>query len=143
MSQYPPIVPMFHVSDPRASIAWFEKLGFANEGEMAMPDGSIMHAEMSRGAARLMLGPAMMGTGAPGLALYFPVESGIDDYFAQVQAAGVTVVEGLTDQFWGDRTFMIAHPDGFELMFAQPVRQVSAEEMQQAMARMAAQPAGV
>lgn len=143
MSQYPPIVPMFHVSDPRASISWFESIGFASEGEMAMPDGTIMHAEMTKGAARIMIGPAMKGTGSPGLALYFPVESGIDDYFAQVQAAGVTVVEGLTDQFWGDRTFMIQHPDGVELMFAQAVRQVSPEEMAQAMQQAEPQPAGV
>lgn len=144
MSNYPPIVPMFTVSDVRASIEWFTKLGFASRGEMAMPDGTIMHAELTKGDAVVMLGPPMgpgMAVGSAGLSLYLPVEADIDGYHNQVKAAGVKISGELTDQFWGDRTFNVAHPDGYEIMFAQPVRAVSMEEMEEFMKSGAGAPA--
>ena len=135
---YPPIVPMIGVSDVKASMQWFESLGFTTTVEMNMPDGSIMHAELSKGDAVVMLGQNMgRPMGPTSLNLYMPVASGIDEYHDQVKAAGVTIAEGLTDQFWGDRTFMVTHPDGYDIMFAQPTREVSPEEMTAAIAEMA------
>lgn len=142
MAHYPPLVPSFAVSDPRASIAWFEKLGFTSRGEATMPDGSIMHAELAKGDAVVMLGPCMDGgLGSPGGYIYVPLESGIDEYYASVKGAGVSIVEDIQDQFWGDRTFMVAHPDGYKFMFAQKVREVSMEESQAALAQFASAPA--
>lgn len=134
---YPPITPNFAVRDPRASIAWFEMLGFTSLGEATTPDGAIVHAELARGAARIMLGPAMGAAGAPGLELYFRLDSGIDDLYADVQANALTVAEELKEQFWGDRTFIVVHPDGYRLMFAQAARDVSMEEIQSALEQMA------
>jgi uncharacterized glyoxalase superfamily protein PhnB len=138
MSDYPPIVPNFAVSDPKASIAWFEKLGFHNEGAATTPDGGIMHAELTKGPVRVMLGPPMDGRiGAPGLGLYMKVDSGIDDYYASVKSAGVRISEDIADQFWGDRTFTVEHPDGYQIMFAQQVKTVTMEQVQEHLAQAA------
>ena len=128
--QYPPITPNFAVRDSQASIEWFEKLGFESLGTANAPDGTIMHAELVRGPARVMLGPAMGEVGAPGLELYIKLEDGIDAYYDAVKATDVTIAEELHDEFWGDRTFRVRHPDGYVIMFAQTVRDVSMEEIE-------------
>lgn len=134
----PPLMPAFSVSDVKASIDWFGRLGFICEGEMAMPDGSIMHAEVVRGPLRFMLGPAQDGNvGSAGLSLYATLDDGIDAYYGHVRAAGVTISQEIQDQFWGDRTFSVTHPDGYHISFAQKVRDVSIEEMQAHMKEMA------
>lgn len=141
-SGYPPIVPEFAVSDPRASIAWFEKLGFGVKGMATMPDGTIMYAELTRGDALVMLGPAMgRPVGAPGLQLYMKLGDGIDACYQAAKAAGIEIAEEITDQFWGDRTFTVRHPDGYRIMFAQTVRQVSMEEVQEYLKQFASTPA--
>ena len=136
MAEYPPITPMFAVRDPQASIAWFEKLGFESLGAATTPDGSVMHAELARGPARVMLGPAQGEVGAPGLELYIKLEDGIDDYYRSVTAAGVAIAEELRDQFWGDRSFTVRHPDGYRIMFAQTVRNVTMEDVQEHLAQV-------
>jgi PhnB protein len=139
MAHFPPIVPSIAVSDPRATIGWFEKLGFSSRGEATTPDGTIVHAEVVKGEAVIMLGPNMMGgLGSAGMSLYMTQENGIDDFYASVKAQGITMAEEIQDQFWGDRTFMVEHPDGYKIMFAQPVREVSMEEMQEAINSYAA-----
>ncbi len=128
--EYPPITPNFAVLDVQESIAWFEKLGFESLGTANAPDGTIMHAELSRGQARVMLGPAMGAVGAPGLELYIKLEDGIDLYCDAVKTRGVTLAEELHDEFWGDRTFKVKHPDGYVIMFAQSVRDVTMDEIE-------------
>ncbi|MFN8559874.1 MAG: VOC family protein [Dehalococcoidia bacterium] len=140
MPQIPALMPMFSVSDVAATIAWFERLGFTSEGEMRMPDGSIMHAEVTRGPLRFMFGPAQGEVGAPGLGLYVTLNESVDEYHTQAVRAGVPIAEPLQDQFWGDRTFTVKHPDGYQITFCQHVRDVSMEEMQAALAQMV--PAG-
>jgi PhnB protein len=136
---YTTLVPMFTVSDPKATIAWFERLGFQSQGAATTPDGTIMHAELSNGPVRVMLGPAWDGqpAAAGGLSLYIALDGGIDAYYEQVRQAGITIAEPIQDQFWGDRTFTVAHPDGYRIMFAQQVRRVSMEEVQQYLAQAA------
>lgn len=128
------LIPSLQVTDPAATITWFEKLGFTVGDVMTMPDGSIMHADVNRGDnVRIMFGPPMMGgVGSAGMSLYLTIDGDIDGFHGQAQAAGVTIAHALEDQFWGDRTFAVTHPDGYMIMFAQHVRDVSPEEMQQA-----------
>lgn len=139
--QYPAIVPSLVVSDMRASLDWFAKLGFETSFEMAGPDGSIAHAEVGRGPdVRFMMGPASWGgtPGSTGLSIYVNLQESVDSYHDSVRSAGVTINEPLTDQFWGDRTFSVEHPDGYRIMFSEHVRDVSPEEMETAMKEMAA-----
>jgi PhnB protein len=137
---FPAVVPSFVVSDMKASLEWFHKLGFTTQDEMAGPDGSLVHAEVRRGEVVIMLGPSGFGgtPGSTGMSLYVVLGESVDDYHGKVNAAGVKITEPLTDQFWGDRTFQVEHPDGYRIMFSQHVRDVSPEEMAKAMEQMAA-----
>jgi PhnB protein len=136
---FPAVVPSIVVSDMKATLDWFHKLGFQTQDEMAGPDGSLVHAEVRRGDVVLMMGPSGFGgtPGSTGMSLYVVLGESVDDYHGKVSAAGVTITEPLTDQFWGDRTFQVEHPDGYRIMFSQHVRDVSAEEMAKAMEQMA------
>ena len=132
----PALMPMIAVRDPQATIAWLEKLGFRQEMTMPAPDGSIAHAEVTRSPElRFMLGPARGEVGSAGLELYVTLEEDIDALYRSATAAGVTADSAPQDQFWGDRTFTAIHPDGYRIMFARHVRDVSMEEMEQAMAQ--------
>ncbi len=136
-----PLIPMFSVRDPKATIEWFRQLGFEPAGVMQMPDGSIGHAEVRRDPLVFMFGPAMGEVGSAGLELYVNLNESVDAYHDTVVRNGAHVSEALQDQFWGDRTFKVEHPDGYKIMFAQHVRDVSEEEMKQAMEQWAAAPA--
>ncbi|MGH2587561.1 MAG: VOC family protein [Dehalococcoidia bacterium] len=139
--QFPSVVPSLVVNDVKASLAWFGKLGFETMFEMPGPDGSIAHADVARGpSVRFMMGPASWGgtPGSTGMSVYITLPESIDDYHEKVAAAGVAIPDPLTDQFWGDRTFTVEHPDGYRITFAQHVRDVSEEEMAAAAAQMAA-----
>jgi PhnB protein len=139
--QIPAIMPSLVVSDVQATLDWFNRLGFQTSLQMAGPDGSIGHAEVNRGPeVSFMFGPATWGgtPGSTGMSIYINLRESVDAYHDQVQAAGITITDPLTDQFWGDRTFSVEHPDGYRIMFGQHVRDVSEAEMQAAMAQMAA-----
>lgn len=47
----------------------------------------------------------------------------------RVQRAGVTIIQTIRDQFWGDRRFVIQDPDGYRLSIAKTLRAVSHSEM--------------
>ena len=138
---FPAVVPSLVVSDVKATLEWFHKLGFETQDEMAGPDGGIVHAEVRRGDVVIMMGPSTWGgtPGSTGMTLYINLGSeSVDEYHEKVRAAGVNITDPLTDQFWGDRTFQVEHPDGYRIMFSQHVRDVSPEEMAKAMEQMAA-----
>src|SRR5437899_2683569 len=118
----PALMPMIAVRDPKATIAWFEKLGFKQEGTMEAPDGGIVHAHLTRGPElRFMLGPARGETGSAGLELYVTLDESVDALYQRAAAAGIAADGAPQDQFWGDRTFTAVHPDGYRIMFAQHV----------------------
>lgn len=59
------------------------------------------------------------GNGSGGVTLYFHLDSPVDGYAEQFRGAdGVEIVEDLTDQWWGDRTFTIRDPWGYILLFS-------------------------
>jgi uncharacterized glyoxalase superfamily protein PhnB len=128
------------VSDVDATLDWFRRLGFTTEYLMTMPDGSVAHAEVARGAGvRIMFGPARdMPVGSAGMSLYIYLDGSVDAYHAHVTAAGITAEGAPEDQPWGDRLFHLQHPDGYHFTFAQHVKDVSPEELSQAMAAVPA-----
>ena len=137
--QMPAVIPSLVVSDTEATLDWFAKLGFEQVDAVRGPDGAIAQAVVRRGAeVWFMLGPASWGgtPGSSGMSVYVNLREVIDAYHETVRAAGVTINEPLTDEFWGDRTFGVEHPDGYRIMFSQHVRDVSKEEMEAAMKQM-------
>lgn len=135
--------PSLIVDDIERSVAYYrDVLGFDVPVVMPGPDGKPVHAEVRHGAAHIMLEstqwmpPDQVGLRrGVGVNLFTYVDDGvdIDAYYERVRAAGATVTMEIADQFWGDRLFAVADPDGYVLSFARTVRQVSPEEMQAAM----------
>lgn len=141
--QYPPVIPSLIVSDIQATLDWFGKLGYETTFAMPGPDGSIAHAEVKRGPVHFMMGPEGWGgtPGSTGLSIYINLQESVDAYHDTATAAGVTISDPLADQFWGDRTFTVLHPDGYRIMFSEHIRDVAPEEMEAAMKEMAGAPA--
>jgi PhnB protein len=140
MDQLPEMIPSLAVSDPRQTLEWFERLGFRSLFTMAMPDGTIGHAHVMRNGAHVMFGPGCAETrpGSTGMQLYVGLRGEhVDDLYERARQEGLTITMPPTDQFWGDRIFNVVHPDGYTFVFSEHVRDVSNEEMQEAMKQWA------
>ena len=90
-------------------------------------DGRLDFVTVVLGDARMMF---MRGAGAPATADKQPVEiylqvDDVDAYHDRVRRHGVTITDPLTMQWWGDRTFKLRDPNGYEIWFytnvAEPV----------------------
>ncbi len=57
----------------------------------------------------------------------------VESAFARAVDAGATVVAPLEDQFWGDRYGIIRDPFGHQWSLGQPMREVSMDEIEEAM----------
>ena len=57
----------------------------------------------------------------------------VEAKFARAVEAGAEVVMPLEDQFWGDRYGLVRDPFGHQWSLGQPVREVSPEEIAEAM----------
>src|SRR5215218_3663695 len=121
-----PVIVSYVCSDPQASIEWFGHLGFEPCYVMRMPDGSIAHADLARGDARIMIGPNGCGgsPGATGMQAYFNLVGESVDALHDRAKGRVEIGQEPTTQFWGDRTFEAIHPDGYKLTFSEHVRDV-------------------
>ncbi len=106
-------------------------------------DGKLMHSSFRIGDSVMMMndempewetfGPKML-KGSP-VTIHLYVEDA-DAVFEQAVRAGATVTMPLSDTFWGDRYGKIEDPFGHEWSIATHLRDVTAEEMQKAMAEM-------
>jgi PhnB protein len=139
--------PALMVKDMEKSIEFYtQTLGFENTFQMPDPAGNLIHANLVWKDVHIMLGPASPGLPpeamsylGSGVDFYIQVEKDddIDQYYAMVKEKGANIVEDIKDQFWGDRNFSIKDPDGYRLTFAKTIREVSSEEMMDAMKQMA------
>lgn len=103
---------------------------------LAMPDGRIGHAEVTIGAARIMLadefpemgfrGPRALG-GTP-VSIHVYVED-VDALTRRALAAGAELERPVTDEFYGDRVARLVDPFGHRWLFATRKENVSSEEM--------------
>lgn len=104
-----------------------EKLGFQHVMGVVGRDGGLDIVTVVRSGVRIMFsrpqqkvaGSAPTGEKRP-VEIYIQVEE-VDAYHDQLQAAGVRIATPLTTQWWGDRTFTIQDPYGYNLWFYQPV----------------------
>jgi uncharacterized glyoxalase superfamily protein PhnB len=135
------IIPTFAVADIAASVRFYtEVLGFEPMFTLPGDDGTLVHASVRRGNGDLMfsrIDPTNVHDQGPlgrGVGLYTTVadDEDIDAYFARVKAAGATIVQEPTDQFWGHRDWAIADPDGYLIYISKEVRTVSPQDMREA-----------
>jgi PhnB protein len=140
----PTVTPHLVVDDAAAAIDFYVKAFNATEiGRVPGPDGRLVHAALTINGATIMLNddfpemsdgksttPTALG-GTP-VTIHLTVTD-VEDKFQRAIDAGATVVAPLEDQFWGDRYGMVRDPFGHQWSLGQPVREVSMEELQEAM----------
>jgi PhnB protein len=140
----PAVSPHLVVGDGAAAIDFYVKAFSAVElSRVPGPDGRLMHAALQINGSPVMLNddfpeynggksstPIALG-GTP-VTIHLTVTD-VDSKFQQALDAGATVVAPLEDQFWGDRYGVLRDPFGHHWSLGQPVREVSQEEIAEAM----------
>ena len=135
------VIPALFYDDAAAALAWLEK-AFGFETRLCGTDdkGAVMHAEMSYGEGRIIVGPAGWSDwakspkslgGANSCTVHIGVEN-VDVHCAAARAAGAVVVQEPEDQFYGDRTYRTSDPEGHNWTFGQNIREVSEKDMEAA-----------
>ncbi len=114
------VMPMIAVdSVDTARNFYVDKLGFEHVMGMVGKDGQLDFVTVVLGGARLMFSRAA-SAGRPAVKqpveIYLQVEN-VDRYHDRVEKNGVRISDPLTMQWWGDRTFKVLDPNGYEIWF--------------------------
>jgi len=140
----PALAPHLIVDNAAAAIDFYVKAFDAVEyGRVPGPDGKLIHAALNINGFPVMLnddfpemteGKSMTPTALGGtpVTIHLTVTD-VDAKFKQAIDAGATVLAPLEDQFWGDRYGVVRDPFGHHWSLGQPVREVSMEEIEEAM----------
>ncbi|MEL6445513.1 MAG: VOC family protein [Bacteroidota bacterium] len=130
----------------RALAFYTEVFGATELMRMPGPDGRLMHAAFEIGGAQVFLAddfPEYGSKSAPdpargtaSVALHVYVED-VDATFAKALDLGARMLMPVEDQFWGDRYGKLIDPFGHVWEVATHVREVTPEQMQEALAAMA------
>ena len=140
----PAVSPHLIVDNAAAAIDFYVKAFDAVEyGRVPGPDGKLIHAALNINGFPVMLnddfpemteGKSMTPTALGGtpVTIHLTVTD-VDAKFQQAVDAGATVLAPLEDQFWGDRYGVVRDPFGHHWSLGQPMREVSMEEIEEAM----------
>jgi PhnB protein len=134
---YHSITPYLYVKGGAKALEFYATaLGAQELFRMPTPDGKIGHAEMKIGDSVFMLADEMpaMGIKSPGtlggngssLMIYVP---DVDAAYKRAIGAGAEEVRPLKNQFYGDRSGMIADPFGHQWTLATHVEDVPPDEL--------------
>jgi PhnB protein len=107
---------------------------------MAGPDGKLMHASIQINGASVMLVDEMREWGALSpkalngspVTIHLYVDD-VDAFVDRAVKAGATVKMPVADMFWGDRYGIIADPFGHSWSVATHLRDMTLEEIEEAM----------
>ncbi|WP_406098278.1 VOC family protein [Streptomyces sp. NBC_01013] len=115
----PTVCPTILYDDAKAAIKTLTQgLGFTEEAVYEGEDGTVMHAELSCGNGRVMLGSrgreglfakAMQGAGPAGV---YVVVDDVDAHHARAVEHGVEILMAPTDQDYGSRDYMARDAEG-------------------------------
>jgi PhnB protein len=145
--QYPRVTPHLSIAGAVDAIDFYTSVLEAKEREhmrMAMPDGTIAHAEIEIGGSVIMIGhenwpgghePSPMTLGGSPVALFVYVDD-VDDVFKRALEAGASSVEKPEDHFYGDRVAMFDDPYGHRWNIGTRVEDVAPGEVEQRMAEV-------
>ncbi len=143
---YHSVTPYLIVKGGGAAIDFYKRAFNAVEVmRLEAPDGKLGHAEISIGNSRVMLADEFpeMGAVSPqtlagtAVSLLIYVED-CDALFQQAVAAGAIVERPLANQFYGDRSGMLADPFGHRWCIASRQEELTVEEINaRAMKQMA------
>jgi PhnB protein len=138
---YSSVTPYLIVSGAAKALDYYKTAFGATElMRLEGPDGTIGHAEMQIGTARLMLAdeapemgyksPQSLGGSGTSLMLYV---DHVDATFDRAIAGGGRVMKPVENQFYGDRSGSLIDPFGHVWTIATHVEDVSEEEMRRRM----------
>jgi len=127
-AQVMPIISVDSVDQARAF--YIDQLGFGHMMGMLAKDGQLQFCTVTMGGAKIMLnrptdkmeGTSLTTSRRP-VAIYMEV-SDVNAYHDQVKKHGVKIIDPLTDQWWGDRTFTVLDPFGYLIWFYQTVGEI-------------------
>jgi uncharacterized glyoxalase superfamily protein PhnB len=132
---FPQITPYLLYEDVDAAVDWLVgAFGFTEDLRMKGPDGKANHAEIKLGSGVVMMGnpgPDYQNPGRRGgvtQEVYVYVDD-VDKHYGVAKSKGARILRDLADQFYGDRTYAAADPEGHQWSFAQHVRDVAPEDM--------------
>jgi len=118
------IMPIITVeSVDKARNFYVEKLGFDHVMGVVGKDGEFDFVTVVKDGARIMFARAqgrLAERSKQPVEIYLEVGD-VEAYCRQLQKKGVTVTEPLTIQWWGDSTFKVMDPCGYEIWFYQTV----------------------
>jgi uncharacterized glyoxalase superfamily protein PhnB len=123
-AQLMPMISVESVDQVRAF--YVEKLGFDHMMGMLGKDGQLDFCTVTLGGAKIMLMRSQEKIAASSkhpVEIYFEVAD-VNGYHNQVKKNGVKVTDPLTDQWWGDRTFKVIDPAGYQVWFYQTVGEI-------------------
>jgi uncharacterized glyoxalase superfamily protein PhnB len=129
------------------AIEFYKKAFNATElNRLPGPQGKIMHAMLRIAGSAIMLVDEMPEWGSLGpkalkgtpVTIHLYVED-VDAFVKRAVGAGAKLTMPIDDMFWGDRYGQLEDPFGHRWSVATHKREVSPEEMKQAMEKMAAQ----
>jgi PhnB protein len=99
---------------------YVDKLGFQHVMGMVGKDGQLDFVTVVLGNARVMFsrtpGDGPRQPGKQPVEIYLEVDD-VDAYHTRVKKNGVKISDALTMQWWGDRTFKVQDPNGYEIWF--------------------------
>jgi uncharacterized glyoxalase superfamily protein PhnB len=128
MKQNAQLMPMISVDSVDQVRAFYvDQLGFGHMMGMLGKDGQLDFCTVTLGGAKVMfMRPQEPTQGTSATSAKRPVEiylevSDVDAYHEQLAAKGIKVTSPLTDQWWGDRTFTVIDPFGYQVWFYQTV----------------------
>jgi uncharacterized glyoxalase superfamily protein PhnB len=121
------IIPYIFYRDVPAALNWLTRtFGFTEELRHPTPSG--MHAQMTFGGQRIMMGqgshdwrmesPTEARTASMGVFIYL---ADVDAHFERARAAGAEIVQAPRDEEWG-RTYTVRDLDGHPWFFTTPPR---------------------
>jgi PhnB protein len=128
MKQNASLMPMISVdSVDHAREFYVEKLGFGHMMGMLGKDGHLDFCTVTLDGAKVMFIRSQEQTeGSGATSSKRPVEiyiqvSDVNDYHDRLKKNRVKITSPLTDQWWGDRTFTVMDPFGYQIWFYQKV----------------------
>ena len=123
------VMPMFTVRSVDAIRNFYvDTLGFSHVMGMVSKDGQLDFCTVVMGEARIMFmraqGESTTPAGKQPVEVYLEVED-VEALHNRLKKSGVAISDPLTMQWWGDRTFKVLDPNGYEIWFytnvAEPV----------------------
>jgi PhnB protein len=132
------------VEDVPAAMDFYEQaFGAQVTRVLHLPDGSVATAELAIDGLPLALAAPMPGTTlatprstGTSVAAYRLIVADADAAMDRAVSAGATVHAPIQDAFWGVRTGEVLDPSGHRWAFDQPLREISAEEIEAQLATM-------